>query len=283
MINYSISSWVVRDLPLDEGIAALASAGFSSVELSADQCPLVQEWERDPVALCRRLEEAGISVPSMHCPEPGRFLDATDKTTRLDSIAANLRYLDHMAECGVEQIVIHPTGAGGGASETPNASRARTLLSLQSLAERAGELGLELAVENIGFQQGRPDADMAGLLRIIDGLGDHVGLCLDIGHTEIAGLDIVAELTTGLQSGKLFTLHIHDVLPTGRDHAIPGEGRIDYEPFLTTLSAAGFTGGRTLEISPPEDNVANRVAQIADVKKRWEASGGGREFPTPCG
>jgi len=274
MTDYSISSWIVRDLPLDEGIAALASARFSSVELSADQCPLVQEWERDPVALCRRLEEAGMSVPSMHCPQPGRFLDAADETTRIESIAANLRYLDHMAECGVKQIVIHPTGAGGGAKETPEASRARTLLSLQALAKRAGELGLELAVENIGFQQGRPDSDMASLLQIIDDLGDHVGLCLDIGHTEIAGLDIVRELTTGLQSGKLLTLHIHDVLPTGKDHAIPGEGRINYEVFLATLNAAGFSGGRTLEIAPPEDGVADRVAQVADVKKRWEACQG---------
>ncbi|MBT3377219.1 MAG: sugar phosphate isomerase/epimerase [Lentisphaerae bacterium] len=270
MTDYSISAWIVRDLPLAQGVSALASAGFASVELSADQCPLVQEWERDPVGLCTRLEGAGLTVPSIHCPQPGRFLDAADENARLDAVVANLRYLERMALCGVDEIVIHPTGAGGGADVAPEDSRARTLLSLQTLAARAGELGLRLAVENIGFKPGRPDSDMASLLTIIDGLGDHVGLCLDIGHTEIAGLDMVEELTIGLESGKLFTLHLHDVLPSGKDHVIPGEGRVDFTPFLAALNAAKFSGGRTLEIAPGKGDVAARLAQVSDVKRCWE-------------
>lgn len=273
MASYGISSWIVRDLPVDEAIARLADSGFTATELSADQSTLVQAWEREPEAVCEQLAARDLSVPSVHSPQPGRLLDAVDETVRQASILANVEYLRRMSMCGIAELVVHPTGAPRPATERGRpGDLSRAADSLHCLAEHAGKLGLRLAVENIGFDRCRPDATMAALLEAIDGLGDHVGLCLDVGHTELAGLDLVDELRTAMRASKLFSLHLHDVTVGGKDHVIPGEGRIDFRPFLAELDAAGFAGGRILEISPPDAGVAERLRLVAAVRTRWEGS-----------
>jgi len=221
----------------------------------------------------------------VHSPVPGRFLDVPDETEREASVAANLRYFELMRACGVAEIVIHPISAYlYGSEEEVQAARSRIADSLGRLADRAGEVGLRLAVENLVCS---PDeqairwlgGSTASLLELIADLGDHVGICQDIGHTALAGLDPVAEWRTAASAGKAFSLHLHDVTAQNRDHYIPGEGGLDFEAFLSEVDAAGFTGGRVLEISPgrPEgataSDVRGRLRQVSAVRREWEARG----------
>lgn len=82
------------------------------------------------------------------------------------------------------------------------------------------------------------------------------------------------ELLIALSSGKLFTLHLHDADPDGNDHYIPGEGCIDFGPYLGMLPAHGYDRGRTLEIAAaPAEVVAERVRQAAVVRDQWQAGG----------
>ena len=74
-----------------------------------------------------------------------------------------------------------------------------------------------------------------------------------------------------LSAGKLFSLHIHDVSQEGRDHFLPGEGRLDFDALLGKLDGAAFRGLRTLEVSPPETNVVERLREAADLRDEWEA------------
>lgn len=268
MKRYGISSWIVNDLPADEAIQALAAPGFRKIEISGSGSPLLQEWEDDPVIACQKLKSAGISVLSIHCPVAGRRLDDTDEATRQESIAANVVYFDKMRSSGIPEIVIHPTGSGDYSTHEKHIeSRTRSVESLKALAKHAKQMGVRMAVENLGSR--RPGSTLADLLEMIDGLGDHVGICFDIGHAEQAGLDLINELKTVTSSGKLFSLHIHDVNEKGRDHFIPGEGRINLNAIISALDACNFQGGRILEISPPETNVAERVQKTAESIKRY--------------
>ncbi len=271
MSTYALSSWLVEKVPTDDAIRLLAEAGFGRVELSADRAPIVMAWEAEPQRVCTALAKAGITVPSVHSPELGRFLDVPDEQERLASIRDNIRYFRLMAACGIPQIIIHPiSGRAGSDVEAWAAVPDRSRESLRALADAAGDLGVQLAVENLGGG-GRPGSTMQSVLSMIDGLGDHVGLCMDIGHSQQAHLDLLFELRTALDSGKLLTLHLHDVDPAGRDHYIPGEGCIDFAPFLTLLSDRGYDGGRTLEIAvAPAEIVAQRVAQAGAVRAAWE-------------
>lgn len=274
MTTYAISTWLVGRVPTDEAIRLLANSGFTRTELSADWAPIVMDWEQDPAGMCAKLAAAGISVPSVHSPEMGRRLDLPRDDERVASVQDNIRYFGLMQASGIPEIIIHPiSGVAGQDDDAWAAVPGRSRESLKVLADAAGEAGLRLAVENLGGN-GRPGSTMASVLELIDGLDTHVGLCMDIGHSQQARLDLLAELSTALSSGKLFTLHLHDVDPGGKDHYIPGEGCIDFDPYLAMLQARGYDRGRTLEIAvAPAEGVAERVRQSAAVREEWVAKG----------
>jgi sugar phosphate isomerase/epimerase len=107
---------------------------------------------------------------------------------------------------------------------------------------------------------------------MIEGLGDHVGICMDVGHAEQADLDWIDELRTATSARKLLSLHIHDVNEAGKNHFVPGERRIDWDTFIAELDACNFQGGRILEISPPETDIIERLREAAVLKNEWERS-----------
>ena len=271
MKQYAISTWIVEELDAEDAISLLTAAGFREAEISGGASPLLMAWEADPIATTRRLEAAGIAVRSIHCPRAGRHIDVEDDAARQASVAANVDYFRRMKACGVPEIVIHPTSSIDVSTEAQrDAARTRSRDSLERLAAHGAAIGVRMAVENLG-REGRPGCCMADLIAMIDDLGPHVGLCLDVGHSGLAGLDIVHELTLALSTGKLFSLHIHDVNDDGRDHFMPGEGRLDFDTFVATLDSAGFDGVRTLEVKPPETDVAGRLAEAARVRDAWAA------------
>ncbi|MDH7568641.1 MAG: sugar phosphate isomerase/epimerase family protein [Armatimonadota bacterium] len=268
-MDYAISTWIAAAAPGDEALALLAASGFSRIELSADACALVRAWEEDPVGTRRRLDAAGLQPISIHSPEPGRFLDHPDEARRDASLAANLAYLRGMEASDIPEIVIHPSHGGAFENEERRvASRRHARCSLEKLAEEARRRGLRLAVENLGGPN-HPAARMEQLLSLIEGLGDHVGICFDVGHAEQARFSLLRELETALGSGKLFSLHLHDVLADNRDHFVPGEGRILFEPVIARLDHAGFSGGRVLEIAVAKNDLSGRLHQTYQAARRF--------------
>lgn len=268
MGTYGISTWITSLLPPQQAAAALAAAGFRRVEISgAVDAAMVVAFETDPVPLIEMLGDFGLTVASVHSPVAGRFLDLPDESERLASVDANLRYLDLMARCGVPEIIIHPISSDAKLTGDERAVlMARVTDSLQRLADPAAALGLRLAVENLfGLS-----STMFELLDLIAPFGGHVGLCHDIGHTVQARLDPLAETRSALRSGRLFSLHIHDVNAAGADHFIPGEGKVDLAAIMAELDVAGFLGLRTLEIARSDEQIEQRVLQAGQVRARWE-------------
>jgi sugar phosphate isomerase/epimerase len=81
----------------------------------------------------------------------------------------------------------------------------------------------------------------------ISGLDERLGLCLDVGHTERAGID-PAEAAEKFAS-RLFDVHIKDVTaanPEGGPVEI-GRGVIDIPRFLRALIKVNYTGTLALE------------------------------------
>lgn len=272
MIRYGISTWIVRDVSADKAIELMAANGFREVEISADAAAITKEWEKDPERTTQRLERAGFEVLEVHTPEPGRSLDALDDALRLASLEANYTYFDLMRRCGAKWLVVHLIGARDKSPADSRAARkAQCLESLKALADRAGRMGIGLAVENLpgGNKGARPCDSMGELREMIAGLGGHVRLCFDIGHAVMKGFDPVQEIKTA--GDQLISLHLHDVNSAGKDHFIPGEGVIDWQAVLSQFDAMNFTGIRTIEISPPQGDVEQRVAQTAALRRQWES------------
>ena len=271
MNEYALSTWLVGNVEAEAAIRLMADAGFTQIELSAGWAPIVAQWESAPEETCARLADAGITVPSVHCPRMGRQIDLLDDDSRIASVQEDIRYFGLMQASGIPEIVIHPVSGGADRSdEAWAATPAQSRKSLEALADAAEEAGLRLAVENLG-RDGHPGSTMASILELIDGLGDHVGLCMDIGHSQQAQLDLLDELQIALSSGKLFTLHLHDVDIDGKDHRIPGEGCLDFVPFLQALRDQKYNGGRTLEVSAaPAEMVEERIGMTAAVRESWQ-------------
>lgn len=271
MAKYGISTWLVQGYAPQKAVSLLADAGFHHVEISGANEEFVPAWEEDPVGVSRLLRGAGLEAVSVHGPIAGRRLDAPDAAVRKAAIAANVAYFDLMRMNGIPEIVIHPNG--GADTSNPAACAAagkHARESLEVLADRARRAGVRMAVENLG-RPPTPGSSISRLLDLIDGLGDHVGLCFDVGHAEQAGLDLLCELHTAIASGQLFSLHLHDVAPNGVDHFIPGEGRIDWNAFVPALDADKFSGGRTLELSPHHGNPSMQLRRAGKLREQWEA------------
>ncbi len=279
MSDYAISTWTAESAGAEEAIELLAAAGFELAELSGGVSPLMEAWRRDPCGVVDALKNAGLELESAHSPRPGRLLDAADPETRRASLQANAEFCRHMAASGVELLVVHPTGAGPDPGESFDAWRGRAIDSLAELADEADRWGVRLAVENIG--RDAPGSRMDDLIDMIAGLGDHVGLCHDVGHSVQAGFDPRAELRAALASGKLFSLHLHDVKPDNVDHFLPGEGVVDLDGLIDDLNAAEFAGLRVLEIKPPAEDLPGRLRAARSVLAAWTRRGASREERAP--
>ncbi|MFH1085536.1 MAG: sugar phosphate isomerase/epimerase [Chloroflexota bacterium] len=245
---YAITTALVDDLPLEEALRALAEAGFTQVEISGKDA-VMQAWLADPAALAGALRRFGIVPRSIHTPGAGWDNAAPQEEIRLASVAVGLTTIEQAAALGAELVIVHANKPNGDFTpEGVGASWARSRASLVALAEHAGRFGVKLALENLPARgTPRPTAKMEQVLALIDGLGDHVGVCLDAGHSNANGLSAADDAR--IAGAKLWALHIQDNDGLGEDqHWIPGQGTTDWAAFLRALDEIGFTGLLTFEV-----------------------------------
>ncbi len=250
MEEYSISSWIVRDIrPFESAAELLAESGFKKIELSGTGSVLFEDWQKDCRGTTKKLEDLELEISSIHCPGGARSdLASTDDSAREKSLEINISFFEKMRDCGITEYVLHP---GEGYTESP-AKEEQNKKSILYLAEHAGKNGIRLEIENT-LAKPCPRATVGELAELIRGTGAHVGLCLDIGHSARAGLDPLDEVCGGLDSGRLFSLHLHDLNSEKTDHFPPGEGILDMARIIEELDSRGFSGSRIVEIRPCEE------------------------------
>jgi len=148
----------------------------------------------------------------------------------------------------------------------------RSRESLEELAHRAAGVGLKLAVENLPQRHSpRPGGPIADVLEIINGLGDHVGVCIDAGHSNANGLDPAEEVR--LVGDKVFAVHIQDSDGLGEDqHLLPGKGTTDWRRFMEALDATAPGCVRTFEIGAKDGGADRLLAELTELRERWAAS-----------
>ncbi|MBT7303577.1 MAG: sugar phosphate isomerase/epimerase [Victivallales bacterium] len=269
-MDLALSTWLVKDYDVEQAIELLADTGFEWLEMSCAASPLGQLWEQDAARAQRLVQGAGMQITSVHDPDAGRFLDVADDAQRRAGLEATMAYFRYCAEVDAKLVVVHPTSRGTFSSPQELAAVfRRSRESLAELADLAGELGIRMAAENLPAAGSceRPDGSVAGLLQLIDGLGEHVGICLDIGHTWMSGYDPVKEIHAA--GAKLFTLHIHDVRDRKHDHYVPGEGELDFAALLLALKESDFSGTGVLEVGPHRGMPTDSLAALRELHRVW--------------
>ncbi|WP_409344273.1 sugar phosphate isomerase/epimerase family protein [Paenibacillus sp. MBLB4367] len=134
------------------------------------------------------------------------------------------------AHIGAEQMVLHPS-----LYSTPlflrKQSQQRSIDNLKRLGDEARKLGIDLAVENVGFRDGAL-FDQEEFVRLFEEIPTITAL-VDVGHAHINGWN-TPELLRAL-GGRLSAVHLHD--NDGEDdlHQPVGEGTIEWQPIWDAL------------------------------------------------
>jgi len=147
----------------------------------------------------------------------------------------------------------------------------RAIAALTTIAERATELGVKLAIESRSRFEDMPTE--REMLALQDHFADHpwIGYWHDFGHVQLKHNLGLLDHHEWLEkiAPRIIGGHVHDVEWPARDHRVPYSGTLDYAPLLKF-----FPPGCPLiwELSSTRD-----AGEIRLALQRWK-----QEFPERC-
>jgi sugar phosphate isomerase/epimerase len=231
--------------PLDERAPELAAYGVPEVEVTWLGFP---HW--DPVA-CARLRGAlaanGLRMRAIHAPfGPDLNILSRDAGLALHALESHLHMLPGVAAIGAETFVVHPGREFASERSRESVAEPGTRL-LRRVGERAGDLGVQVAVENMLPANAMAPFD---LLAEVVGRVDlpNVGICLDTGHAHVVGSVTDAVAAFG---SRIRHVHVHDNHGSVDEHLAPTLGTIDWPGAVAALRAIDYRGALSLECQPP--------------------------------
>ena len=254
-LAYSTNGFTDRSL--EESLKLISDAGYAGVELLGDRphWSLAQGGSLPPRALRALLNDLGLKVSNingntaMFCwpewmPETIFEPSLSHHEPRVRQRRLDIAYalLDWAAELGAPRVSVTSGRCPG---EVPPAEGLRYFAeSLSTLCERASSLDVQLSVE---YEPGLLVERWRELRAIIDAV-DHpaLGANLDLGHARCAGEDPL-EAIRGL-AGRIWNIHIEDILGQKHYHLIPGEGDMDLSGCLDELIKIGYSEMVTVEL-----------------------------------
>ena len=136
--------------------------------------------------------------------------------------------------------------------------------SLKALAPAAEEMDVLIAVENHANNNIETIEDYERIFEVVD--STHVGLCLDMGHFDGAGIsnfDVIEKF-----HHKVNHIDIKDVVAFGTYKTVPyGTGVTEGERIIQSLIEKGFTGFMIIEQAPPRGDLdlATEMTRIKNI------------------
>ena len=252
------SSYLI-DLSPEEMVSVLAGAGWRASELSDEHGAALLARGR-PAAVGREFrrfaEDHGLRFPQGHL-----WLTADIAAQNQHEVLDRLKeWLDLFAAVGVGAGVLHP---GGEAMRQSGRSGEEVLQAqvagLTALTRHVRGGDLVICLENIVSQA--PLAD--DLRTIIDACGgEHLGICLDTGHLNLAGGEQGRFVR---QAGNLLkALHLADNDGSGDQHLMPfARGTVRWGELMAALRETGYAGLFNFEI--PGENRCPLPVRLAKL------------------
>ncbi len=254
----------------------IRAGGFNLIEI----CSFPSHLDYHDFEMVKRagdlIQQLKIEPYSFHAPFAEQIdITSPDSNIRNRSIEEIVSAATAAAEIGVRYFVIHP---GPEQHDLPEDERMHRMEhaahSLNLITSECVELNVGLVLENMmpHLFFGKP-RDVLWILGAIE--STDVGICLDTGHAYLSGdlLSVAHKL-----SGHLWMIHASDNGGVEDDDLPPGDGTIEWEPFIRQLERVHFEGPIILELngnSDPETTLdgAQRGSRfIREVKRRVEGA-----------
>lgn len=269
MLKTGIQTKIILDeLGLAEGMRIVRDAGFDCLDCNLnDFIPQQHIYQKTSVTLApealklnafkmKRLRKAaqksGLAVSQCHAPFPSA-IPGRPKLDRALSRIILPQSLKAAAVLGAPFLVMHSFDCVDqfGSEEEWEAN----LELFDGLIPDIRRTGVQICIENL-YKPGQLMTDPRAGIRLIDRLNEKAGeelfgLCLDIGHLHLTGLD-EAEVIRSVGS-RLKVLHIHDNDGEHDLHRLPRireaecSGGVNWQAFAAALRGIGFSGVLSLE------------------------------------
>lgn len=267
-MKLSYSTKLYYNYRLEDAIRRAAKMGYPGVEI----------WGGRPHAYYKDMDEASVSSVRKVISEtgveisgfiPAQFGYPTNlcspiKSIREDSVEYIKRSVDTSLALGCKKVSLCPgrTLYGQGFTEGMEALNA----SLSELTEYAIRKDALLLLEPAHMLESDLILTVEDGVRIIkEREYENMGIALDTGHCHV-NKEVLVD-TVYLLKQQQIPVHIHldDNNTMADQHKIPGEGTIDFVPFLQALIETDYNGYLTVELG--FDYTANPDAAAYKSKK----------------
>ena len=194
-----------------------------------------------PTAARQALDAAGIGVSVLLCAPD---LASPQQTEREEQVKIMEQYLDTAALLGARAVRITPGIIHSGITR-PDAVRLAAE-HLQTLAEKAGERGLAVCVENV-IQDSRwhaadVSAPAATFRSLLERLADSpYQVILNTGNPALVMTDTLSVLSA-IPDGKLYGIHLSERSTIDGAHRSLGDEEMSWDPLREALHTRGFDG-----------------------------------------
>ena len=281
LISYSTIGF--PQSPLAPALDAIASAGFTCIELACDPHALGPPTGQAAAQIGKQIEQRGLTVTTSHAPLGRHTPGAPQETWRKEIVQLLGDYIRFAGDQGAKGIVIHTVPYQQLAQEhgelatlvEPMQTAARR--SLDELAPVAGRAGVRILLENLPYQGDLPFTypliTVQQLRRFIEPYPqDQVALVVDVGHAWTMGIKPADEIA---QAGdRLWGVHLQDVdgENPADNHWAPGEGGLDWQAIGAALRAVDYRGAWTFEVinSRRDESQADLAAMTHAFAEQWE-------------
>ena len=247
--------------PIEPRLAMFADAGFSHIHWC-------EHWSRDFLyedfyteGVGRLLKRHGLKLLDTHGAQTQSASPLNpDETCRRRGVRLLENRIRFTASLGGDCVVIHP---GSYSADDPAARKSQwnsLEKSVMEVARTCEDAGVRLAIENAAGK--RPPEFDAFLKKFPPSL---LGFCYDSGHANIAGEPEQVEIF----GDRLIALHLHDNHGVKDEHALPGDGVVDWKRIAAALKACRYGKPVNWELSLRNSGLYNDVAQADFVREAF--------------
>ena len=248
--------------PVLDELEDIAELGFDFLELTLDPPEAHHSQIRNlHPKLRENLRRRGMGLVC-HMPTFVSLADLTD-SIRQASVDEVLASLEAAGELHAKHVVLHPAHIAGMGPFVMDLARQHACDSLAAIVDKAGELGLELCLENM-FPRTRFCVDPEDFQQIFKQF-PALHLTLDVGHGCIGSPRGKRVLRFIQQfADRIRHLHVSDNFGKQDDHLPLGSGNIPFSVILRALKRAGFDHTVTFEVFTPDRQ------QLVYSRRRFE-------------
>ncbi|TQR18666.1 sugar phosphate isomerase/epimerase family protein [Psychrobacillus vulpis] len=242
--SISYSDLVLLSKDIIENVKDLIQHGADKIELLMDG----QEWnemEGRFQELASQLQSFPVTY-TIHPPAWDINLTSENLATRETAFSEYKKSIQFAGMIGASHVVIHPGFCFSPVFNKQTAQQ-RATEYINELCKIAKELGVKLAIENVGYN-GSSIFTQNEYTNFLNNVDETAGFLIDTGHAHLNNWNI-RQLIKDTKD-RLLVLHIHDNDGTGDHHLPIGEGTIEWEEIFAAINEYAPNCEFILEYAP---------------------------------